>query len=121
MPTPRRVPDDLWVEVEKLLPPLPPPEHGGHPRADDRLLLDAMLHILWTGSPWRAMPQEFGPWQTVYDRFAEWKRAGVFAQIWAACLHLYDDKHSIEWQWKAADVTYVRSHVGGKRERPQSD
>jgi putative transposase len=120
MPTPRRVPDDLWSEIEKRLPPLPPPEHGGHPRTADRLLLDGMLHLLWTGSPWRSMPKEFGPWQTVYDRFAEWKRAGIFEQIWALCLHLYDDKHSIQWEWQAADGTYVRSPEGGKRNRPQS-
>ncbi|MDQ3253294.1 MAG: transposase [Acidobacteriota bacterium] len=37
----------------------------------DRLILDAILYLLWAGCAWRALPQEFGLWQTVYDRFAE--------------------------------------------------
>jgi putative transposase len=47
-----------------------------------------MLYVLWGGIPWRAMPKEFGPWQTVYDRFAEWRRAGVFEDVFRRCLHL---------------------------------
>jgi transposase len=41
-----------------------------------------MLYLLWTGMPWLAMSGKFGKWQTVYDRFAEGKRAGVFEDIW---------------------------------------
>ena len=45
MPTPRKVPDDLWAEIETLIPPPPPPRYrGGRNRADDRKLLDGMLH-----------------------------------------------------------------------------
>ena len=121
MTTPRRIPDDLWAEIEALLPVPPSRERGGRTRACDRTLLDAMLYILWTGAPWRALPAEFGPWQTAYDRFAEWKRAGVFEQIWARCLHLYNTKRGIEWQWQSGDGTYVRAPAGGKRVRPQPD
>lgn len=121
MKTPRRVPDDMWEQVEKILPPPPPRERGGRPRTSDRLIFDAILYVLWAGCPWRALPPEFGAWQTVYDRFAEWKRAGLFEQFHARCLHLYDEKHGIEWQWQAGDGTYVRSPEGGKRMRPQSN
>ena len=122
MPTPGIVPDDLWAEIEKLIPPPPPPRYrGGRKRASESQLLDAMLYILWTGAPWRAMPKEFSPWQTVYDRFAEWERAGFFEDIWRLCLHLYDQQYGIDWEWQAGDGTYVRSPMGGKRMRPQSD
>lgn len=121
MPTPRKVPDDLWPELEQLLPAPPSPAKGGRTRTDDRKLLEGMLHVLWTGCSWRALSrQELGPWQTVYDRFAEWKRAGLFEQTWARCLHLYDKQHGIDWEWQAADGTYVRAPQGGKRDRPQS-
>jgi len=74
-----------------------------------------MLHVLWTGCPWRALPRAgYGPWQTVYDRFAEWKRAGVFEQIWARGLHLYDGKPGIAWEWQAADGTFVRAPLGSR-------
>jgi putative transposase len=122
MSTPRHVPDALWVELEQLLPAAPSHAKGGRDRADDRQLLDGMLHVLWTGCPWRALPRPvFGPWQTVYDRFAEWKRAGIFAQMWARCLHLYERKQGIEWQWQSADGTFVRAPAGGKRGRAQSN
>ena len=34
-----------------------------------------------TGGQWREMPAEFGRWQTVYDAFARWRDAGVFAAL----------------------------------------
>ena len=42
--------------------------------------------VIWrfrTGSQWREMPEEFGTWQTIYDRFAQWRDLGVFAALMA--------------------------------------
>ena len=119
MATPRQVPDDLWAEIVQLLPAPPARHKGGRSRADDRRLLDGMLYVLWTGCPWRAMPIQFGPWQTVYDRFVEWRKAEVVEQIWARCLELYDAAQDIEGEWQSGDGTYVRAPLG-KRMRPQS-
>ena len=47
--------------------------------------------------------------------------ANLYEDIWAACLKLYDAKHGIDFEWQAEDGTYVRSPLGGKRERPQPD
>jgi transposase len=41
----------------------------------------AMLWILQTGSSWRELPEEFGPWQTVYGRYQRWRRAGIWQQV----------------------------------------
>jgi transposase len=113
------VPDELWNEIEPLLPAPPSYAKGGRHRADDRTLLDGMLHVLWTGCPWRALPREvFGLWQTVYDWFAEWKCAGVFEQVWARCLHLYDGQQGIAWEWRSADGTFVRAPWGEKAAGP---
>ena len=121
MTTLRKVPDELWEELEQELPAPPSRAKGGRKRVEDRKLLDGMLYVLWTGCPWRALSRhDFGPWQTVYDRFVEWKTAGVFERLWARCLHLYDQKKGIDWQWQAADGTYVRAPRGGKRGWPQS-
>ncbi|MGW9212368.1 transposase, partial [Embleya sp. NPDC055664] len=39
-----------------------------------------------TGSRWREMPGEFGPWSTVYDRFRQWRDVGVFAALMDAMI-----------------------------------
>jgi transposase len=43
----------------------------GRPPSDPRLMVNGILWILRTGSPWRDLPERFGPWQTVYDHFAK--------------------------------------------------
>jgi transposase len=34
-----------------------------------------------TGSQWREVPCGFGAWQTVYNRFVQWRDAGVFEAL----------------------------------------
>lgn len=71
----RRLSDAQWSRVESLL----PPERGrpGRPSKGNRLMLDAMLWMLAASTPWRDLPAEFGPWQSVYTRFSRWRDAGV--------------------------------------------
>jgi len=45
----------------------------GRPPSDPRLMLNGILWILRTGSPWRDLSERFGPWQTVYDHFTKWR------------------------------------------------
>src|SRR5262245_61063516 len=54
---------------------------GGHLRA-----VDGILWHLHTGAPWRDLPERYGPWQTVYDRFNRWRRDGTWATILGALL-----------------------------------
>lgn len=119
MATPREIPDELWEEIQKLIPPRPDRSKGGRKPVDDRVLFNGMFFILRTGAAWRDMPEKYGPWSTVYDRFREWRDAQVFEQLWAKCLHYYEEKYGIIWEWQSSDGAYVRSPLGGKRERPQ--
>lgn len=111
----RDVSDALWNKIKSAIPPRPSRARGGRPPADDRKLLNAILYIARTGAAWRDLPTKYGPWQTAYDRFSEWRNANVFEQMWAAGLKDYADKHGIEWEWQSSDGTYVRSPLGGKR------
>ena len=52
-----------------------PPEH------DLRDLLNAILHVDRTGIPWRHLPHDHPPRETVYAYFAKWQRDGVFEQL----------------------------------------
>jgi putative transposase len=65
-----------WV----LLEPLMPAAAGvGRPRtADLRAVVNAMLYVLWTGCPWRALPKEFPPRSTVQGYFYRWRNDGTW-------------------------------------------
>lgn len=45
-----------------------------------------MLAVMRSGGPWREVPPAYGPWQTIYARYALWVRSGLWEQI-AAILH----------------------------------
>lgn len=53
------------------------PRRGGIGR-DDRTFLEAMLHFAGHGVSWRALPKEFGNWNSIWKRYWRLSRAGVF-------------------------------------------
>lgn len=60
-------------------------EHGQSPRirytTDHRVTVEGILWIARTGAPWRDLPERFGKWGTIYQRFNRWAKSGVFARI----------------------------------------
>jgi transposase len=73
--------DGQWQRLLPLLPPQRPPR--GRPNRDRRRMVAAMLWVERTGCSWRALPERFGPWQSVYSRYQRWRRAGLWTQILA--------------------------------------
>ena len=61
--------DAQW---DYLKPMLPKPAKRGRPPTDRRQILDAVLYVVKGGIPWRLLPHDFPPWQTVYDVFRKW-------------------------------------------------
>ena len=59
------VTDEQWEVIQLILPKRT--AKTGRPPSDSRSMLNGILWILRTGSPWRDLPERFGPWQTVYD------------------------------------------------------
>ena len=55
------VSDELWRQIEPLLPPLPPRSpKGGRPRVEHRPALTGIVFVLKTGIPWQDLPTEMG-------------------------------------------------------------
>lgn len=44
-------------------------------------MVAGIYFILRTGVPWRDLPKEFGPWQSVYTRFRRWCEQGLWTRV----------------------------------------
>src|SRR3954451_20845219 len=71
--------DQQWELLAAFFPPRPR-KRGGQWR-DDRAMLNGIFWRLNTGAPWRDLPERFGPWQTVYDRFRDLRAGGLLDRI----------------------------------------
>lgn len=85
MPPSRRYPSDLsdaqWELIEPLL---PDPNTGGRPEKHPRReVVNAILYVVRSGCPWRYLPTDLPPWQTVYWYFQQWEEAGVTDRLLA--------------------------------------
>jgi transposase len=79
----KRYPSDLTDREWAILEPLvPPPKPGGHPRTvNTREVVNGIFYVLRGGIPWRFLPKDFPPWQTVYYYFWVWRREGVVERM----------------------------------------
>lgn len=71
--------DTEWAKIEPLLPP--EKSVGKEREVDLRVVLNGIFYRADNGIKWRALPPEFGAWQTVYGYFRLWVRLGIWEQI----------------------------------------
>lgn len=100
--------DPQWKLVEPLV--TVKPAATGRPRRDPRQMLNGILWILRTGAPWRDLPEErYGPWETVYQYFNDWRSSGTFDRILEALQIRLDGEGRIDWDLFCIDGTHVRA------------
>jgi transposase len=73
--------DEAWAEIAPILATLKS-RAGRPPVLSDRLCIEAVLSLARTGLPWRDLPQEFGRWDAVYNRFRRWEGRGIWRRLW---------------------------------------
>jgi transposase len=104
----RQLDERPWSKVEAIL----ISQRGVGRRAnDDRNFIEAVLWWRRTGVPWRDLPEEFGPWKTVFNRFGRWSKTGKWMRLFQALQTGRDD------EWHSLDSTIHRAHQhasGGK-------
>jgi transposase len=76
--------DGEWATITPML----PNKARGVPRVDDRRVLNGIFWV--SGAPWRDLPTVFGPYNTCYNRFVRWRRAGVWSRIMDALAATHD-------------------------------
>jgi transposase len=99
--------DEQWARIEPLLPSSKGKQ--SRPFRDHRQVVNGIVYRYRTGCPWRDLPAEFGPWQTVWKRHARFSRDGTWDRILEQMLADADAGGQIDWQ-VAMDSTISRVH-----------
>ncbi|MCK1737659.1 transposase [Bradyrhizobium sp. 138] len=99
--------DAQWAKMEPLC--LGDPGRSGN---NNQLFVEAVLWIARTGSPWRDLPRAFRNWITVYTRFRDWAKAGVWKRMFDAV----SDEPDMEYVMVNATIVKVHRHGQAQKE-----
>src|SRR5687767_7965757 len=106
---------DLTDAGWELIGPLLPRERGrpGRPAHGSRRMLDGILWRAREGARWRAVPERYGKWNSVWRRFARWRDLGLFEALFAALA----GSGAAEERLQMLDGTVVRArqHAAGAK------
>jgi transposase len=79
---------------------------GGKGR-NDRTFLEALHYFAVHNITWRALPETFGNWNSIWKRFWRLSQAGVFEAFFDALAAMSQTAHLVQM----FDATVVRAHV----------
>jgi transposase len=107
--------DSQWDKIKDALPgkDSDPGRSGG----DNRRFIEAIIWVGRNGARWRAIPSDYGNWNTIHRRFRRWSLKGVWQVIFNTLAVNADT------EWLMIDSTIVRAHQhaagakGGSRTR----
>ena len=89
-----------------------PAERRGDKGRNDRKFLEALHYFVVHNITWRALPEKFGHWNSVWKRFWRLSRSGTFQAFFDALAAMSETAHLVQM----FDSTVVRAHV---RQRAQ--
>ena len=103
--------DVEWLVIEPLL----PRKWRGVKRVDDRRVLNGIFWVLRSGAPWRDLPERYGPYTTVYNRFNRWRKAGLWDRLMDEITKAYDGNV----QMIDSSIVRVHQHAAGAKKGVQ--
>ena len=87
------------------------PVQRGNVKVDNHDFINAILYIAENGCKWRALPSEFGKWETIYKKFNRWSKSGVIQRIFAALQA--EEIIAVHVEVLALDSTSCKVHPDG--------
>lgn len=97
------------MDWEFIEPYLPIGEYGPYPERL-RQQLEGVIWRFKTGGRWREMPQEFGAWSTVHNRFRQWRDAGIFEALLEGLIAEAAKRGEVDLSLVSVDSTTARAH-----------
>jgi transposase len=97
--------DDQWRLIQPLLPQHP--SQPGRPWQDDRAVLNGVLWVMRTTSPWHRLPPQYPSYKTCHRRFMQWKRSGVMRRIFLALYNDLRNRGGLDLACFSSDGYYV--------------
>ena len=92
--------DEEWNRIEPLL----GTRRGPVSKRGDRDFVNAVIWRVKTGVQWRDLPERYGSWKTVYNRFHRWAQNGRWERAFKALQIEVDEVGSL------LDASVVRAH-----------
>lgn len=91
----------------------------GSSGAGRRQVVNGILRKLSTGAAWRDLPERYGPWKTICERFRRWSADGTCDRLLAHAQQHSDAVGAVDWTVVCLDSTTVRAHqhAAGARKR----
>jgi transposase len=116
------LPDELWQEIEPLLPAAKPRHFRfpGRRPLDRRKVLTGILFVLKTGIAWDDLPAELGLGcgRTCHDYLQQLQQAGVWQRLHTRILSLLNKAGRIDWLLGVVDSTSAKAPLGGAETGP---
>lgn len=101
MPPRHALTDAQWRRIHPYLPKF---SRSRPSLLGERKFIDAVLWRAKTGTPWRDLHPRFGNWKTIYNRFRDWSRRGLWPEI------LYQVHEHGQFASAIMDSTVIRAH-----------
>ena len=96
------------------------PKPRGTVKVSNRQALNGILYVLEHGCKWRALPERFGNWHTIYMRMSRWAASGVLDRVFQRL----QQEQLIDPEVLGLDSTSVKVHPDGcgalKKRGPQA-
>jgi transposase len=110
VPSRLEIDDELWAEVEPLIPARPRRRRKPTPIG----WCSMVLHVLHTEIAWRDLPQEYGYGcgVTAWRRLRDWQETGVWDALHRHLLTRLNAAGAIDWSRAAVDGSHVRALLG---------
>ena len=114
------LPEDLWIEIEPLLPPDEEPGPvGGRPRVLNKTVMRGIYFVLCSGIRWEYLPKEFGcSGMTCWRRLRDWQSLSIWDQFHRLLLSALRKAGKLDLSLTIVDSSLSRAVGGGDKTGP---